>query len=91
MLVLLACEETRGFARRAVPCTVVPQGDGVVVLDDDVALVISVCSWGVFGGRGVGKCRIIDDRCEVGFEEVDIGEIVVLGVGAAETDHDLEN
>ena len=26
----------------------------------------------------------------IGFEEVDVGEITVVGVGAAEADHDLE-
>ena len=91
VLVLLAGEETRGFARRAVTRTVIPQGDRVVFLNNDITLIIGVCSRSIFVGRGVGKRRVVGDRSKIGFKEVDVGEVVVLGVGATEADHDLKN
>ena len=91
VLVLLAGEESGGFARGAVPRAVAPERDGVVVLNDDVALVVGACGRGVLVGGRLGQGRVVGDGREVGFEEVDIGEVGVFRVGTAETDHDLKD
>ena len=61
VLVLLAGEEAGGFAGGAVPGAVVPEGDGVVVLDDDAALVVDGCGRGVLVGGCLGQCRVVGD------------------------------